>query len=64
MSDTANIGAGVALLQNEDLSLSTRYDLSTAPHFDAQTVSQLVNARPKYPPGGIYTIQRKKILRA
>lgn len=39
VSDTADIGAGVALVQNDDLSLSARYDLSTAPHFDAQTVS-------------------------
>ncbi|WP_167518524.1 hypothetical protein [Kosakonia arachidis] len=39
MSDTADIGAEVALVQNDDLSLSARYDPSTAPHFDAQTVS-------------------------
>ncbi|WP_090134461.1 hypothetical protein [Kosakonia oryziphila] len=39
VSDTADIGAGVALVQNDDLSLSARYDLSTAPHFDAQAIS-------------------------
>jgi outer membrane autotransporter protein len=39
VSDTADIGAGVALVQSDDLSISARYDLSTAPHFDAQTVS-------------------------
>jgi outer membrane autotransporter protein len=39
VADTADIGAGVALVQDNDLSISARYDLSTAPHFNAQTVS-------------------------
>lgn len=38
-ADTADLSAGVTLVQGDDLSLSARYDLSTAPHFDAQTVS-------------------------
>lgn len=39
VADTADIGAGVALVQDNDLSISARYDLSTAQHFNAQTVS-------------------------
>ncbi|MGY5954920.1 autotransporter domain-containing protein [Kosakonia sp. BK9b] len=39
VADTADISAGVTLVQGDDLSISARYDLSTAPHFDAQTVS-------------------------
>lgn len=39
VADMAEIGAGMELVQDNDLNVSARYDLSVAPNFNAQTVS-------------------------